>query len=203
MKTSSKQRFRGRPTTFNREAVLTLAMNCYWCEGVKTLSINEICRRISIAKPTLYREFGGEDGLLQAVLEHYEKEVLGSLLPLVLEAPTLQLGLQELMIAITTPSENPLGCLFVRLKQNASQLGPLTRTLVEQLQKKMQLLYQNLIDIDQKKGLVRDDIDTAFVAKYIDTQLMTMLEQISRGEDMKMVRKQGELALSVLFPKEE
>lgn len=199
MKKTSNQRSRGRPTTFHREDVLALAMNCYWCEGVKTLSVNEICRRIHIAKPTLYREFGGEDGLLCAVLAHYEQEVLGSLIPLALQAPTLQIGLHELIKTVTTPNENPLGCLFVHLRQNIAQLGPQTRAYVEQLQHKMQLLYQERVSAEQNQGRLRHDIDIELAAQYIDTQMMSMLSQMSRGENVEMIRRQGELAMSVLF----
>ena len=74
--------------------------------------------------------------MLCAVLAHYEQEVLGSLIPLVLQAPTLQLGLHELIKTVTTPNENPLGCLFVHLKQNIAQIGPQTREYVEQMQQK-------------------------------------------------------------------
>ena len=198
MKNTSKIRSRGRPTTFHRESVVSLAMNCYWHEGVNSLSINELCRRLNIAKPTLYREFGGEDGLLQAALEHYTKEVLQSLLLITTQAPTLQIGLQEVIVTTTSKSP-PIGCLFVKMRQNKVKLGPKSCILVEQLQEKLQSLYMELVATEQKKGLLRADIDTALAAKYIDTQLMMTAEQMSRGEDKEIVQKQAELALSVLF----
>lgn len=199
MKNPSPKRSRGRPKTFQRKEVLDLAMNCYWYEGVKTLSVNEICQRINIAKPTLYREFGGEDGLLCAVIAHYEQEVLGTLLPIVLQAPTLQIGLHELIKVITTPNENPLGCLFVHLQQNKAKLGPQTKAYINKMQHKMQILYQELVSTEQIQGRLRSDIDIQLAAQYIDTQVMTMLSQMSREENVEMVRRQGALALSVLF----
>ena len=64
------KRRRGRPSTFNREETLTKAMNCYWKNGVYGTSINELCRRIGISKPTLYHEYKNEDDLLHDVLKY-------------------------------------------------------------------------------------------------------------------------------------
>ena len=44
-------------------------MRHYWRDGVH--AFNEVCRRVSVSKPSIYREFGGEDGLVEAVLIYY------------------------------------------------------------------------------------------------------------------------------------
>ena len=63
----------------------------------------------------------------------------------------------------------------------------------------MQLLYQEIVSAEQAQGRLRHDIDIELAAQYIDTQMMTMLSQMSRGENVEMIRRQGELAMSVLF----
>ena len=67
---------RGRPKTFNRDHVLGVAMQTYWQEGLDSVSVNEICKKAEVSKPGLYREFNNEEGLIIAVLDNYEKEVL-------------------------------------------------------------------------------------------------------------------------------
>ena len=57
----------GRPKTLDKSHALATALEGYWREGVYGMSVNEVCRRAGISKPGLYREFGGEDGLLTAV----------------------------------------------------------------------------------------------------------------------------------------
>ena len=66
----------GRPKTLSRDHALGVALEGYWREGIYGMSVNEVCRRAKIAKPGLYREFGGEDGLMTAVLDLYSKSVL-------------------------------------------------------------------------------------------------------------------------------
>ena len=76
----------GRPRTLDRNHALAIALEGYWREGLYGMSVNEVCRRADISKPGLYREFGGEDGLLTAVLQLYRDTVLQKLYSL-LESP--------------------------------------------------------------------------------------------------------------------
>ena len=79
---TEKKRGRGRPKTLDRQRIVDAAMQVYWREGLHALSLNALCRRIEISKPGLYREFGGEDGLMEAVLERYRELVVVPLLGL-------------------------------------------------------------------------------------------------------------------------
>lgn len=73
---------------FDRNHVLEIAQQSYWKLGINQVSINELCKLANVSKPSIYREFGGEDGLMCAVLEHYESTVLSPMLDLLSkEAP--------------------------------------------------------------------------------------------------------------------
>ena len=61
----------GRPVSFDRTSTIEAATNLYWQSGVAATSFNEVSRALSVSKPTLYRYFGDEDGLVSAAIEHY------------------------------------------------------------------------------------------------------------------------------------
>ncbi|MCO4747785.1 MAG: helix-turn-helix transcriptional regulator [Proteobacteria bacterium] len=46
--------------------MIAKAVDHFWREGLRAVSLNQLCQVIGISKPGLYREFGGEDGLMQA-----------------------------------------------------------------------------------------------------------------------------------------
>jgi AcrR family transcriptional regulator len=56
--------------------VLETALNAYWRNDRAAVSVNAVCVLACISKPSLYREFGSEDGLTAAVLERYRQTVL-------------------------------------------------------------------------------------------------------------------------------
>ena len=61
----------GRPVSFDRTSTIAAATNLYWQSGVAATSFNEVSRALGVSKPTLYRYFGDEDGLVSAAIEHY------------------------------------------------------------------------------------------------------------------------------------
>ena len=70
---------RGRPKKIDPNLTLEIAIQAYWSKGIDQMSINEICRLANVSKPSVYREFGNEDGLLAAVLAKYQRQTLDNL----------------------------------------------------------------------------------------------------------------------------
>ncbi|MEM6338149.1 MAG: TetR/AcrR family transcriptional regulator, partial [Bacteroidota bacterium] len=70
------KRSRGRPRTLDRERTIEIAMAGYWEDGPAGLGVNELCRRAGISKPGLYRDFGGEDGLMLASLDRFRQTIM-------------------------------------------------------------------------------------------------------------------------------
>ena len=198
MKEEQKKKTRGRPSTFQKNKTISLAMNCYQSAGVNTLSINELCRRINISKPTLYREFGGEDGLMAESLRQYEKEAFAPLLQLQ-QSSNIRLALDTLIDTITAENQCTPGCLLTNMKLTEEHLGPSTLQIFEQIQKRIQALYRTFAEMAKTQGHLRPDIHTNTAAQYIETQCTSMLTQMSIGVDPNRVRTEGKLAISVLF----
>ena len=50
-------------------------MSIYWRDGLVEQSLNKMCRNLEVAKPGIYRDFGGEDGLIAETLVLYGRFV--------------------------------------------------------------------------------------------------------------------------------
>lgn len=201
MSGNSEKRRVGRPRTVDRQGSIQLAMDAYWREGVHTLSLNEVCRRAKLSKPTLYREFGGEDGLMDAVLGHYRTLIV---LPM-LQALEMALPFGELAEALvdgmTAESENPAGCLFTEMRLARTRLGPKTQGKLRDLEQErlgaLEAWYRRALD----QGQVDPSIPPSLAAQYIDTQLAAVLLQLGAGVAGAEVRAQAILALGALKAK--
>ncbi|MEM6927488.1 MAG: TetR/AcrR family transcriptional regulator, partial [Myxococcota bacterium] len=128
------KRPRGRPKSIDRQRTVEAAMQEYWRDGVEHLSINTICKRLEVSKPTLYREFGSEDGLLEAVLDCYFAAVLEPTLRKIEEPRPFREILGELLDWITSNDQDPPGCLFADMRTTRGRLGPATSERVASLQ---------------------------------------------------------------------
>ncbi|OUT97029.1 MAG: hypothetical protein CBC01_07180 [Betaproteobacteria bacterium TMED41] len=194
----------GRPKVINRNHVITVAMNSYWVEGVKNMSLNEICRRANVSKPALYREFGNEDGLMSAALELYFKEFITPILRLFSSQQTFQEDLQKILFCVLNTSEKKklaVGCLFTKMRDSHDLLGCKTKKTLKALHQLLLETYEEYIDHAKRKGNFTNQISSAVAAAYIDNQISNINAQKARGESIQSIKDLACLAFSALFKK--
>lgn len=189
----------GRPRTFNRGRVIETAVESYWRDGVDGVSLNEICRRAGVSKPGVYREFGGEDGLMDAALEYYAATVLAPTFEQVTHDRPLRDVLANMVDLMTdTDRAGPAGCLLAQLQQSPERLGPAVRTRVEALRSEARAAYADLVDQAKQRGEVPTNVSTTVAAALIDIQCTTLLTLMAHGEDPEILRAQATLAFTAL-----
>lgn len=189
----------GRPRSFDRDVTIDAATACYWQEGPHGISLNEVCRRVNVSKPGIYREFGGEDGLLAAVIDRYRDQVVLPLLDLLASDPPFDEVLQALLTALATKRDGPMGCLIAEGRLGRHLLGPLAAERLEAVSKEMLSAYEARYRRAVADGQANGDLEPGFAASYLDAQLSTLLMRLHRGDDPEMVAGHGWLALQVLL----
>lgn len=198
--TDPPKRPRGRPKTFDREQVLEVAVDCYWRRGPDGVSLNGLCRRAGVSKPVMYREFGGEDGVMAAALEHYAATVLGPVLAHTQADVAFGEALETILARLTHSDEHtPPGCLFTRLRSAAGRLGPKTEVAVAAMKEAALGAYSGWVDRAKARGELDPAVPTETVARFIDMQFTAVLAQMAAGDDPERLRAQARLAFSGLL----
>ncbi len=198
MSLEMEKRGRGRPKTLDQQRTIEIAMTSYWCDGVREVSINEICRRADVSKPSVYRVFGSEDGLMAAAVAHYRNQVVAPILTLLSSNERFDVVLAHLLTLVTEGSGRPAGCLVAELRSSSSGVGPETTALVDEIAADLRLAYSAWFERARAYGTVNPAIPTDLATHFIDTQLTTVLLQIARGHDPALTRAQATLAFSAL-----
>lgn len=199
MTSERKGKIRGRPRTLDRERTIATVMVCYWQEGVEDLGLNEICRRAGISKPTLYREFGGEDGLMAAALDQYRQAMALPVLALLATDRPFAEVLGEIIHAFTTDRGTPAGCLFTKMRSSPSRLGPVATARVAALRNELHEAYASWYERARSRDEVNATVPAELAAHYLDTQLTTVLIQMADGQAPDLVRAQAHLAFAGLL----
>ena len=187
---------RGRPRTTSPEDVLQVAVKAYWHEGPE-VSVNAICQRAGISKPSLYRDFGGEDGLTAAALEHYAGIVQSQLQAVLSSEHSFSAKLETLIMVASADPRNEHGCLFVKMRAARRQLGPKTQTKVLEIEAATLTLYLRFFEESRAKGDCPNDIRPDFAAQYLHAQIGLAASLRALGEEPKTVKPLLECALSV------
>jgi len=188
----------GRPITRNREHILETAMNAYWRDDMAAVSVNAVCALAGVSKPSLYREFGSEDGLSAAVLERYGQTVLASLQALLSSPQTYSAKLDALTCFASDDPQMDAGCLFVKMRATRSRFGPQTQALLTDMEATFQENYVWFFTEAAERGEWRGGIATDLAASYLQEQLGMAVTQRAAGKEPDAVRAFLELAMSVL-----
>jgi transposase/AcrR family transcriptional regulator len=188
---------RGRPRTMNAEKVLDVAMTAYWQSDPADVSVNAICQMAGISKPSLYREFGSEDGLSRAVLDRYAEQVLSEMFVILHGGKGLRETLDALIDFASDDPRMETGCLFYKMRAGKHRLGPETRARVEEIDAAAQAAYAAFLQAARDAGEWPDGLSVEAGAKYLGEQIALAITQRASGEDPARIREMLTLALSV------
>ena len=195
----SPNKTRGRPKKTKRQDVVGGATALYWRDGYPAISLNELCRRLSVSKPSIYREFGGEDGLVEAVLSHYREAIIKPFLSyLALEQPFAEL-LEALIVGMTAPREFPPGCLFTEMRLIRRHLGPASIARLESIEQERRTAFEQWYEEALARGEVNPEITPGEAAGFIDAQFTLILLHMGQEYRAEVVQRDARLAMSVLL----
>ena len=200
MPSEPKKRTRGRPRTLDRQRTVEIAVESYWREGPAAVSLNEICRRAEVSKPGVYREFGGEDGLKVAALDHYWERVIRPSFEALSTGWPFREVLSATLAWLTEDRGMPAGCLFARMRASAPHLRPALTDRVSVLREEMRATYESWYSEALARREVNPKIPPSLAGYLLDTQLMAVQMQMALGEPPERVREQAELAFDCLLP---
>ena len=192
---------RGRPKALERDHVLHTALMCYWADGPTNVTISDICFKTGASKPGVYREFGSDDGLKEAVLEAYGNMVLAPIHNILVSEQPFEQSL-EALIRFTVQDREALGvpdgCLLVAMRAHRDELGEITRKKVDQLRLDTLGDYEKWIERAKAMGEFRPDIPTDIAALYVDTQTGGAMRMQKEGVPNAIIEQILKLAFSVL-----
>ena len=191
---------RGRPKTLERDDVLKTALMCYWADSPTDVPISEICEKAGVSKPGLYREFGNDDGLKEAVLDVYSEMVSQHRYEILASEKPFDEALESLIIHTTQDRRAlniPDGCLLFAMRNRQSEFGPLTRKKLERLRAISLKKYRQWIDRAKSNGQFKSDISAEIAALYIDAQIGSAMRLQKEGVRNKQIAEVLRTAFSV------
>lgn len=174
-------------------------MNAYWHADPADVSVNAICRLAGVSKPSLYREFGSEDGLTRAVLDRYAEQVLSDVFAILEAGRDLRATLDALVDFACDDPRMATGCLFYKMRSGKHRLGPETRARVDEIDAAARAAYAAYLQSRRDAGDGPATLEVDAAARYLAEQIALAFIQRAAGEERDQIRTSLTLALSVFF----
>jgi AcrR family transcriptional regulator len=192
---------RGRPKTIDYESTLDLAINAYWSKGLDRMSVNEVCRLARVSKPSLYREFGNEDGLLQAVFRRYGNRFTKTIRSLLAKHEDFQSSMKELIDFISyvrDPEISPNGCLGVKGYQSLWRLGLKSKKELFAINDDIFEIFEEWVERSGKKICLGNEWNTHLIAEFIHSMFAHGMKMNGDEDSPEKIKRIMNLALSGL-----
>lgn len=180
----------------DKAQVLNVAVNAYWKDGPSQVSINSICQRAGVSKPSVYREFTNEDGLTCAALESYTQQVLVKVIGILQSDVSFADKIGQVAHLTAQDIQHEFGCMFVKMRAAKPQMGEKTQSLISQIDAMALEAFTQCLGAAREAGDWRGDVPVALGARYLHAQIGLALDQRARGEDPT---KTLDIALSVFL----
>ena len=110
-----KSRSRGRPRSYDPDAVLDCAAQVFWANGFAGTSLDELSAAMGMGRPSIYNAFGDKETLFLRALERFRDTIGSAPLRALNAGPAIQEALPAFfreIVDYTTADESRLGCLL-------------------------------------------------------------------------------------------
>ena len=191
----------GRPVSFDRTSTIEAATNLYWQSGVAATSFNKVSRALGISKPTLYRYFGDEDGLVSAAIEHYvsQRTLYADLLGATGDIRTdlnawFDKQIDDLYKKHADASM-PTGCLLMECVQLGNAIGEKSRATVHQAVQGILDMFEERLKAAEAAGQLRPGIDLNAAVRLVAGQTIIAKNVVLIGEPKENLKRMVALAI--------
>ena len=157
-----------RSKAYNRSEVLEKATYLFYQRGYQATSMAEIVKVTGLNSASLYKEFGGKDGLFEAAIEYYSENIISVFTQLIIDEPNLS-GITKFLDGIVNlaTSKDYLGCLVMN---SLTEMDAISRKAHQQICDfctNLERYLESALSNAKANGEIPADKDPTFLASYI------------------------------------
>jgi len=192
----------GRPKTLDREKLINIAYQEYWCFGINNVSLSKIANLAAVSRPGIYKEFTDEDGLKSEVLKKYNNALQKHVLEQYKNSNNIQTLIHHLYSYIGVPFDNKIfmelknaaifntpknanGCLYEKAKIVKHLLYKKTISEMNQFEKLRKSEFKNYIYRMQNYGKIIESYKPEDVYEYI-ASVLSMIQSLKNNKMNKV-----------------
>ncbi len=190
---------RGRPRSFDRDAVLRAAMQLFQAHGYEGTSMADLTAAMGIPAPSLYNAFGNKEGLFKETVQYYVTHDGSATARALREQPTARKAIEIMLNEALGPVANTNkthGCLVVLGATNCAEEHREVDDFLKGLrQGNYEAVHQRLRKAQAEKEL-SNTVDTAALASFYATLMNGLAIQMRDGVPRAVLEKVVQTAMA-------
>ncbi|MCP5161355.1 MAG: TetR/AcrR family transcriptional regulator [Hahellaceae bacterium] len=188
----------GRPTAFDRNEKLMLAMKLFWKQGYERTSMQDLIDTLGINRFSLYNTFGDKQTLFHQAAALYQEKVFAELLRPLLDAPPGTTGKDRILNYLDNACQKlcapsgALGCLMQNMALERGQDDAMLRTLLQQQHATLENALKAALEDAKNEDCLATPPDTGQAACHIMTCVQGLIFFRKAGTAPDKIRAQFE-----------
>lgn len=191
----------GRKKSYSRENLLQKATELFRDHGFAGTSAEMLVEGLDVNRYSIYAEFGSKQGLFDAALMHYDKQVLDcNFGPL--EGPGAGVGeIKALLEVFGSAEKSPdlgRGCLFCNTAVEFGSNDPSGAGLVQRYFKRISGAFCTALDNAHAKGELRTGTDTREEAAFFTASVIGLSVMLRASAPASLIEGAARVAIEHL-----
>lgn len=158
-----------RNKEYDRQQVLEKAVHLFWKKGFRATSMSDVVKVTELNSASLYKEFGGKDGLFEESLKFYIDNILSAFINILIAEPSIK-GIENFLEGRVTnlhKSQGYLGCLAMNHLTVKHELTKKANSHINEYCTNLELHLEKAIRNSQNAGEISSKKDPAILASFI------------------------------------
>lgn len=189
-----------RPRTFDEEAVLDKALECFWRQGYEATSLNDLLAATGLSRQSLYNTFGDKHSLFIRALSRYREQAVAAFEQILKPDASLDDFRDYLRGAIELMISDPerKACMIARSAVELSATDDAVCGQVHAARDQMRTAYTGIFKRAIKRGELAKGTRADALAGFFYTFLQGCAVSVQAGVAPGMLRDSVEVALQML-----
>ena len=157
-----------------QERIISTAENLYFTSGLRSISLDDVCKPLKISKKTLYKYFGKKEDLVRSSFLGFFNRI-------------------EIEIAeIVNRYKNPVEQLWYASELAIKKLSEINPTFIKELRQYHQNIYLEIVEIRNNfvRKMVRQNISSGIELGYFRQEiLIEFISEVFSNELLQLTQK--------------
>ena len=187
----------GRPKRLDRSHVVDVALCQYWQKGIDSVAMADVARLSGYDRAGIYKEFGGESGLVDEVLAAYDEEYVAPRWPILeaCESPAMKMkmileafvcdnvlkdlsrfGVKDTSLKWPRPPVKARGCCYygMVIADSSASFTSKTKRKIKAVDQANRDWIAEVMNDAEKSDQLREDLSAAEAATFYADQMLLM-----------------------------
>lgn len=175
------------------DQALDQCMHLFWQQGYFNTPVDELVKVSGLNRATLYKQFGGKEGVFVAMLKRYQQYVTSQF---VAPLQNNENGLTaihvffEQFILLSEQGQMQNGCLFIATASELPSHAPATKAVIDEFLSQLTTLFYEALERAKAQGHLMPTMDSKTCSTFLVANIFGLFTLARATNNSRLVREQ-------------